>query len=298
MIMKGNCIEIGTIHAFLDGELPDNERSAVSGHLAICGECSARFAVAEEEYMLTANAFAADFDAMVPTQRLWIRINDSIAEERSRVPLWRRCFPGLFSELFSSPLPAAAFGAVVIGIVSLSLMILSGGGQLNTGDISVKQVQSNVTPNIIETAAADTSKGVTKIEAPIEPNAITPEIVMPTKAIRAASDNAPARERRTRVQPSRAVYRYIPGEEAYIKVIADLSRSYNRDRDNVFTPSGRVAFERDLAMIDHAINNVRRMVRNNPDDAAARKMLYSAYQDKIDLLNSAGQKAEVMAAVY
>jgi hypothetical protein len=42
---------------------------------------------------------------------------------------------------------------------------------------------------------------------------------------------------------------------------------------------------------------MRKVVRKNPRNQAARQILYSSYQDKIDLLKSSAQRSELMASV-
>ena len=52
--MKENCFDIGTIQAFLDGELASERLENVARHLALCDDCALQLAAAEEE---TAFAF-------------------------------------------------------------------------------------------------------------------------------------------------------------------------------------------------------------------------------------------------
>ena len=47
--MKDNCLDIGTIQAFLDCELSHDEVSRVSSHMAICEACTSLLGEAEEE---------------------------------------------------------------------------------------------------------------------------------------------------------------------------------------------------------------------------------------------------------
>ena len=58
-----------------------------------------------------------------------------------------------------------------------------------------------------------------------------------------------------------------------------------------------MAFERDLAVVNDSINRMRKVVRKNPRNQAARQVLYASYQDKIDLLNAVAQKDELMLSV-
>ena len=87
------------------------------------------------------------------------------------------------------------------------------------------------------------------------------------------------------------------GDDNYVKTIASLSRSVSSEKDSVMRPSERVAFERDLAVVDDAIDKMKTEVKKNPKNESAKQVLYSSYQNKIDLLNSVSQKQELMASL-
>jgi hypothetical protein len=91
--------------------------------------------------------------------------------------------------------------------------------------------------------------------------------------------------------------RYLPGEESYVKTISDLKQNVDSQKDSVMTPSSRVSYERDMAMVNDSIKRMREVVKKNPRNQAARQVLYSSYQDKIDLLNSVSQREELMASL-
>jgi hypothetical protein len=52
-----------------------------------------------------------------------------------------------------------------------------------------------------------------------------------------------------------------------------------------------------MAVVDDAIKKMQREVRRNPKNEAAREVLRSSYQNKIDLLNSVAEKSELMATL-
>jgi len=95
---------------------------------------------------------------------------------------------------------------------------------------------------------------------------------------------------------ARATQGPLPGEHSYLKTITDLKETVDGRKDAVFNASGRVAFERDLAVVNDAIKRTQKVVRSNPRNQAARQGLYSAYQDKIDLLNTVAQRDELIAS--
>ena len=47
--MRDKCFEIGTIQAFLDGELASDVSENIARHLSLCDDCALLLAEAEEE---------------------------------------------------------------------------------------------------------------------------------------------------------------------------------------------------------------------------------------------------------
>jgi ribosomal protein S15P/S13E len=97
------------------------------------------------------------------------------------------------------------------------------------------------------------------------------------------------------MMPTQAAY--IPGEESYVKTIASLSQTVNNQKDTVLRPSELVSYERDMAVVDDAINKMRKEVQKNPKNESAKQVLYTSYQNKIDLLNSVSQREELVASL-
>ncbi|MCB1023369.1 MAG: hypothetical protein KDB79_03210, partial [Acidobacteria bacterium] len=89
----------------------------------------------------------------------------------------------------------------------------------------------------------------------------------------------------------------VVGEEIYVQTIATLNRNISRTKDEVLRPKERIEFERNIAMVDNAISKMKDEVRKNPRNAAARELLKTSYQNKIDLLNSVSEKTELMASL-
>ncbi len=86
--MNDNCFEIGIIQAFLDGETSPDLSFKISGHMADCDNCARAMAEAEEESSLVFSVLDREFNSMVPTQRLWTSINESLAYEKNRTSFW------------------------------------------------------------------------------------------------------------------------------------------------------------------------------------------------------------------
>ena len=89
----------------------------------------------------------------------------------------------------------------------------------------------------------------------------------------------------------------LQGENTYLQTISTLSKTVDENKDFTLTPTERVSFERDLAVVNDSIKKMKEEVRKNPTNKAAREVLQSSYQNKIDLLNSVAEKSELMASM-
>src|SRR5438445_2741975 len=105
--MNADCFDIGIIQAFLDGELAHDDVSRVSSHVALCDACAAMLAEAEDESAIVFPALEREFNTLVPTQRLWSKINDSITLEAEQTPFWKKIF-ALVNPYISTPSMAMA----------------------------------------------------------------------------------------------------------------------------------------------------------------------------------------------
>ena len=295
--MNGKCFEIGTIQAFLDGELAPEKSLHVTDHVSHCNACARLMAEAEEENSVVFSALERELNTLVPTQRLWSRINESIEVEKSRAPLWQKALAYVRMSLANPSIVAAAGIILVVGLFAIIWMpkgdevITAGNG---TQQVPVPPVSTGAVTTSVEQPGPD----VASVDEPSRNTA---------KAYTAEVSNFSAKELRNRIiktelrepveAPSVQNAGYLPGEESYIKTIADLKENVDAQKDAVFTPSTRVSYERDMAVVNDSINRMRKVVKKNPRNQAARQVLYSSYQDKIDLLNSVAQREELMASL-
>lgn len=282
--MNANCFDIGMIQAFLDGELTHDQSTRISGHVATCDACAVMLAEAEEESALVFPALEREFNTLVPTQRLWNKINDSIETERGNRSIFSKAWAFLAVALANPTFAAAASILIVIGITSAVLL------NRTTEQQSVAEV---VTPKINVSTSAPI--------APIGDVVVEPKSTAPFTVERAST-----RYEDRRITASTAVYKtststsnagYMPGEESYVKTISSLSKTVETQKAETLRPSERIAYERDMAVVDDAIAKMRREVKKNPRNESAKQVLYSSYQNKIDLLNSVSQKGELMASL-
>ncbi|MEQ1645437.1 MAG: zf-HC2 domain-containing protein, partial [Pyrinomonadaceae bacterium] len=273
--MKDKCLDIGIIQAFLDGELSQDETSRVSSHMALCDTCSIALAEAESEATFVFSALDRELDTLVPTQRLWNKINDSIAEEKAQMPWWEKAWALVSVGLMNPSVAVAASLVIVVGVFAAVWM---NRGQVNVEFPSNEIVASN--PNS-STTSPSPSKNITVSDVP--------DTVVSADAPRIERAAFKAEPRRMTVAP--AVVRTsstsfadpLAGESSYVSTISTLSKTVEDKKDGVLRPSQRVAFERDMAMVDDSIAKMRKEVKRNPKNETARQVLYSSYQNKIDL---------------
>ena len=307
--MNGKCLEIGAIQAFLDGETSPAQSLVISDHFADCDRCSALLAQAEEESAVVFSALERELNTLVPTQRLWNRINETIAEEKSRVPVWQRAF-GFLTVNIGTPSFASAFGLLIVFGMIAAVMTYQPNIFNSTGPIA--DIDPSIKPAPAESPMSEVLVGTTASDPVVAPApaareeerelTFVRESNLPAERIRRIVNESDTRQP---IKPQRTVYvpeanaapGYIPGEESYVKTIAELKQSYDGQKDAVMSPSSRISFERDLAVVNDSIKRMQEAVRKNPRNQAARQILYSSYQDKIDLLNSVAQREELMASL-
>ncbi|MFN6963640.1 MAG: zf-HC2 domain-containing protein [Pyrinomonadaceae bacterium] len=295
--MKRDCLDIGTIQAFLDGELTQLESASVSAHVAACDACALALADAEEESAFVFSALDGELNTLVPTQRLWTRINESIEEQRHRAPVWQKVW-GLFSPLLMTPSLAAAAVIVVVFGVSVVVFIDRDADVAPAIAHSPSRPADTRTPQQLAALPGSKIEAAPDLDVPAEREAVPARVYARAEGER-ASRPSPAvfRTMSGAVRPASAGAAYLPGEESYVKTIATLSRTLGGERGSVMRPSEQVAYARDLALVNDSIERMRREVRKNPKNETARQVLYASYQNKIDLLNSVAQREELVASV-
>jgi hypothetical protein len=290
--MNGNCLDIGTIQAFLDCELDHTASAKVSSHIAVCDACANLLGQAEEESAMVFPVLERELNSLVPTQRLWNKINDSIETDRRNRPFWEKAL-AFISIAFASPSFTAAAG----------LLIVAGVFAFIWSNRSVPPVDVAVTrPSVVSApvvkpdqpaplAPVDTDDDV-KSSSPVRSELASYRAERQPLSHSPVVSPAPKAER---IVANDTVY--MPGEESYVKTISSLSKIVDTQKDTAMRPSQRVAYERDMAVVDDAINKMRNEVKKNPKNESAKQVLYASYQNKIDLLNSVSRKEELMASL-
>jgi hypothetical protein len=285
-----NCLDIGIIQAFLDGELSGSELTRVSEHIGDCDSCAVLLAQAEDENAIVFPALAREFDTMVPTHRLWARIEDSIQVEKAAAPWYQKLY-GILVAGFANPSMAVAAGLfLVLGIFAVFTL------RKPSNDLAfVPTTPKTATTNAPSNPAAP--QIVNSADRDVQSSRPTVETAAYRVPRRMAVENAVYTTRKPTTSAAQDAS-YLPGEESYINTISSLSKSVKGNEDpNVMRASERVSYERDMAVVDSTIERMRTAVKKDPKNDAAKQMLSAAYQNKIDLLNSVAQKEELVASL-
>ena len=311
--MRGNCLDEGMLQSYLDGELSPELSARAATHIGACDACADALGAAREELSLFAQAFAPDASLSVPTEALRARLDAAIAGIESTRPAQRKgnfwSFGALAAWLTQpfnfEPRTAGAFASVVV-VVALAAVfgsIYFGGGKQQPVSVAENtpavEAPPPAAPSVAPPAVVDnfpTPPVVTKGNAPT----VAANTVKPSKRNRAVGVNNSVRvpkDVREDVAPAGEVaavqQQSVPGEENYLKTIASLSKVVELGGADVLRPQVRASYERNIVVIDQAIEETRRAALRNPKDADTTSFLFSAYQNKIDLLSTVADQAQV-----
>ena len=274
------CLDEATLQTYFDGELSGEMMESATLHLASCSTCAAAAREMEEEINLMMTALAPEFESSVPTERLRQRIDAAVLDLRvdaASSPA-RGGFAAFISSLLSfgsqrslgyaSLVVVLAFAAV-FGLVKLKT------DTQQTGNNAEEQVA--VVPPKVQPVQSNTPVEGTESETndPIKVNRPTTPKFVPVKAPVNKTNTTPASE----------PVRLLPGERAYLQTIARLDSTIKANKKSM-RPSLQVEYERNLAVVDRAIAATRSAAKSNPNDPDAADFMFSAYQSKVDLLNT------------
>jgi len=322
--MTTSHLDEGTIQAYLDGELGAEAAARASAHLADCPACAGAEAEARSETSLLAAAFVADDSLVIPTEVLRARIGAAVARLEEAAPAGgaatrasrRGSFFAPLRELFAfTPGRAAAFASLLAVLAFAALFAVvqkrpepAGGGQIARADATPTPTIGGPPPEV----AAVTSPSDTPLsDTPSSGNELAPvrDAAASGRDSAAAVKASASRPNRSRERATGATVATgakrpaagapeelaVPGEENYRQAIASLSKAVELGGDGVMSPKARFEYERNLALLDSAINETRRVALRDPKDKEAVGFLLAAYQSKVDLLTTVADQAQVAA---
>ena len=312
--MTKRCLDEGLLQAYIDGELSNEHAAEAAAHVGVCDACAAALASVESESALFSAAFAPDDSINVPTELLRSRIGAAVAQledarglNHSRSNGWSfNGFLATLSGLFTfTPQRAAAF-ASVLAVIAAGFIYFAvikqrpstngpNAPQPSQGELASKeampapttQVTSPVSDNnksgndSVNTAAPSTDKGNGK-------HSIVNAGLNPRRSVNRA-------DKALQPKPEAPKELTLPGEKDYQSAIASLEKTIKMGGDTALSPSLRVQYERNVAILDTAIEQTRKVASQNPKDKDAVGFLMSAYQSKVELLTKVADQAQVAA---
>lgn len=315
-----SCVDEGLIQAYLDGELPTGSAKAVASHLAACKACAARADEAAQEIALFTQAATPALNFGVPTERLRARLYEAIAELETPAPRavqspsfaerLRAAFASFSASLTAfTPRQAAAFAGLTVAAVLVGMMVLfqekpepqhlakngerpsSVPAAINTEEVDNGTSSPNSSTSGGQTTLIDGLKhkpvqNVRGNKATVEQARRTTQPVMKATGENTKSETEAA-------SSSTQANNLLPGEKAYIEAIASLSTAIEGQGAGALPPTLRAEYERNLAVVDQAIVASRVAAKRDPRDADAQEFLRTAYQSKVDLLNTVAEQSQL-----
>lgn len=289
------CLDEGILQSYFDGELSGQQLEAVTSHLAACHTCTMAAGELQAEANLLATALAPELEVAVPTERLRQRIDAAIAGLQSQsspvnesstfsVRAWLQSFVAPLS--FT---PQRAFGyaglVLVLGFAAV-LGITQWPGTSpevgNPGNVASQPSKANP-GSIVAPAPVDVVAG---IPTPPSPKSLTkPATLRRNPNVRpqnASSNNTVASKGTDKVK-------LLPGERSYLQTIAQLDSTINSTSNRPMRPALQAEYERNLALVDRALAATRNAAKKNPNDPDAADFMFSAYQNKVNLLNTVAE---------
>lgn len=265
-----DCLEEGILQSYFDGELSTERAESVASHLASCSTCAQAGRELESGSSLVSRALEAEFGGSVPTERLRQRVEAAIAglyvvrPTRSDAAVLR-LFHSLADLFALRPRRAFSYAGLALVIVLAAIVGVTY-WKGRAGNSETNTARQPATPT--RSASPERSPEEVRVVNPPRDKESGEKLVK----------NIPGRK-------GEAPRRLLPGEQNYIKTIAALDATIKSNRNNSMRPGLQVEYERNLALVDHAIAATRDVAKKNPDDPNAAQFMFAAYQSKVDLLS-------------
>lgn len=280
------CTDEIMLQAYFDGELSAAQMQRMAAHLASCAKCAEAAREIENEMEALALAFAPEMALPVPTESLRARLDFALAEIDAPVgvaarPSWRERFAVWLGALNLSPQMAVACAAVVVSLAGVAFYALANRQEAGLGAQSLARVNW-----------PDAAINPTPAPTPTLTEVVAPKVSLPQARLSLVKYVRPetpaANNRKANLKPEKVTEpQLLAGEANYLKTIASLERAVAAQQAEFeVQPRLRAVYERNVALLDQAINASRRSARRNPKDTDAAEFLYTSYQSKVDLMNT------------
>ena len=313
------CLDEGMIQSYADGELSLEMMETLRTHITACAACADALREVEQESAMMATAFAPEMSMAVPTARLRERLDAAIAGLQtpaapaatvSRGSSLRAWLGSLFAPFSFAPSQhAISFASLAVAAVAFALIFSvvffrgAGGSELAREvkaalpvAISIPELKAPEAV-VVPVEEKDINRGGLVAVNDNRPKRSQPRI----QRHREEEERAPVKTRDViaNKQPAPAVTpkdTFLPGERSYLTAIASLTTTLETSEGGALKPSLRAEYERNLAVVDQAIEVTRHAARSNPRDEDAANFLLAAYQSKVDLLNTVADQARFSAS--
>jgi Putative zinc-finger len=279
------CLNEEILQRYFDGELAGERMERAALHLAGCEACTASLNELEAETNILFSALAPEFDTAVPTERLQRRIQAAIAglevvgpiPSQAPVSAWRNWLESVSAMFSLSPQRAFAYGGFAAVLLIATILGIVGSRVKTPDTQTTSQSAKTILPDI-----PTPLPGNPRADAPIvvAKNPVQPKTLAAHKGPKVNRKPSPD----SNSDPAVAV-KLLPGERSYLKTIAALDTTI-KSGNKTMRPALQAEYERNLALVDRAIATTRSAAKRNPNDPDAADFMFSAYQSKVDLLNT------------
>jgi anti-sigma factor RsiW len=309
--MREFCLTEEVIQQFVDGELSKEQTESAAAHLAACDECAGLLDGVEQENELLTEAFAPELSLPVPTAALRERIDAAIAElaprpkvagesAGSRVRNW---FGSLFGSLSFTPQQVFGFASLAVVVAFAGIFAVT---QLRHAQPSPTTQAGTKIPSTAQPGSSPVT-GTPQPEPPQIANvSATPGVKPEIRTVRrpdagrrrleqvgnAVATNVVPKNEQSPIKPATTTT-LLPGEKGYLEAIASLTTAIETNKDDVLKPAVRADYERNLAVVDQAIATTRMQAKRNPKDRDAAEFMYTAYQNKVELLSAVADQTRI-----
>lgn len=302
--MREFCLTEEVIQQFVDGELSNSQTEEAAAHLASCDKCASLLDEVEQGNALLAEAFAPELTMPVPTVSLRERLDAEIARLEpqagsarsestlSRLRAWLSSFSFTpqqamgFASLAVVLIIAAIFAAMQLQQRSDSQPAVAGNRILQPATARSPEPAPTSETMTPEVNVPSTSGTTVKVSSPAPRR--TPTVKGTNNSVQAALPKATTPPTTASTEP-----KFLPGEKGYLEAIASLTTAIDANKDDVLKPTVRADYERNLAVVDQAIATTRQQAKKNPNNRDAVEFMYTAYQNKIDLLNAVADQTRI-----
>lgn len=285
------------LQTYIDGELSPAYLKDAKQHFAICANCAARLEEIKAETLQVCALFTHENHSPVPSARLRQNLDAAIAQIDARPSRYAQSvnasplsLSARLSALFSGDFfisSRAALAGFAVAVICAAIFVALQRSQNDEPTASVKP------PALSSETFADKPESTVPIDSEPELTLRVPDNIVKAKR-NAVSHSQTFRHPKAQEDGNRKTTdNLLPGEVSYLNAIASLTDVVESNSRGTLSPSLRVEYERNLAVVNEAITTTRTTAKRNPNDSDAAQFLFSAYQSKIELLNAVADQREI-----